>query len=283
MPKKQVALVSSEISLEELQHIEANEKRTTNKPSQLKLKQLHVADQVFQPRSGENIAESIEHIEELARVIRTQGKPLDPVLVVPIGKRFFVVDGHHRLSAYTSEGWKEPIPVEVLDVPLKEAREEAIARNIKNKLPMTKNDKYELAWDLVTSTDYSKAEIEEMTTVSDGTVANMRKALKALKAAGNDPKEFSWREAKSRRLRSQDHEHNEWVDKAAKKLADNITKNAGVKFIRKPEVLARALEMISPGLPAALVEEWLEIAFDLVEQHREELEEERAAMGSLDI
>jgi ParB-like chromosome segregation protein Spo0J len=273
--KKQFALVSSEITLETLQQIEATEERTTNRPSHLKVKNIHVADQVFQPRSMEgNIAESLDHIEELARVLRTQGRPLDPILVTPVGKRFFVVDGHHRLSAYRAEKWSEAIPVEVLDAPFKEARETAIALNIKNKLPMTKNDKYELAWDLVKSGDYSKSKIMEMTTVADGTVANMRRTLRSLEESEAYSENMSWRQARRHQSAADKQDYDEWVDQAAKKLADQIIKNVGVKFVKRPDVLARALETISISLPTALVREWFEVAYALIEEHKEEMAED---------
>ena len=92
--------------MEQLAKRARTEKRREDRPLTLRFKDIHVADQVFQWRIREdNLAADIAHIRELARTIRDKWKPLDPLLVTPIGQRFYVVDGHHRLEAYRLARW----------------------------------------------------------------------------------------------------------------------------------------------------------------------------------
>ena len=78
----------------------------TKEPKALKLADIHVAPKVFQwRRRGRNVAESEFHTVELARALQDTKTPFPPLLVFPIGERFYVLDGHHRLDAYNSVGW----------------------------------------------------------------------------------------------------------------------------------------------------------------------------------
>ncbi len=82
----------------------------------LKLEDLLVAEPgVFQHRlfTRENIFESRENTLTLAKALKERGVPLEPLLVFPVGDRFYVMDGHHRLAAYQTVSWKKHIPVEV--------------------------------------------------------------------------------------------------------------------------------------------------------------------------
>jgi hypothetical protein len=55
-------------------------------------------------------------------------------------------------------------------------------------------------------------------------------------------------------------EHEDWIEQKARALADHMLRLGGRKLIDKVEVVARALEMISPSLPSLLVAEWLDVA-----------------------
>ena len=59
------------------------------------------------------------------------------------------MDGHHRLAAYKTAGWKGDIPAIVFNGSLDEAVREALRRNRETKLPMTAKDRREAAWRLV--------------------------------------------------------------------------------------------------------------------------------------
>ena len=99
-----------------------------------------------------------------------------------VGERFYVLDGHHRLDAYHTVGWKKPVPVKVFNGTLAQARAAALKANSRNKLPMTHEDKSEAAWEL-TKNHQDQMSIEvtaALTTVSKRTVSNMRRTWKQL-------------------------------------------------------------------------------------------------------
>jgi hypothetical protein len=113
--------------------------RREDRPAALALKDLQVANLVFQWRLLDSeLGAEESHIKELVRVLQASERPLDPILVTAIGTRFYVVDGHHRLLAYRTAKWKRPVPVEHYEGTVEEAKAEALRLNIKNKLPMTK-------------------------------------------------------------------------------------------------------------------------------------------------
>jgi ParB/Sulfiredoxin domain len=85
-----------------------------------------------------------DHVKKLARAIGIQGE-LDPVLVIKLGKRFVCVDGHHRLEAYKKEKWTKPIKCEWFGGSLREAVDESMARNAKDRLNVPQADRLEAA------------------------------------------------------------------------------------------------------------------------------------------
>lgn len=153
--------------------------RRRDRPRTLKFKKLNVADKVFQWRQrNENLAADINHIRELARIVGASSGPLDPILVTPIGDKFYVVDGHHRMEAYRLAKWRKAIPVTYFEGSLEEAEEEAWRRNYKNSLPVTQDDKLEAAWRLVQQGGRTQQQIRDLTTISVRTIATMTKVLR---------------------------------------------------------------------------------------------------------
>jgi hypothetical protein len=270
----------SDITFEELEAIERTQKRIGVVPTELPIEAINVADKVFQWRlEDDNILADREHIKELVRVLKSQEEPLEPLLITPIGDKFYVIDGHHRHAAYLSMGWEKPIPVAVFDKPLKNAREEALRRNIRDKLPMTQEAKHEAAWRLnkLKTTEggyaYSKKAIRELTTASDGTIGKMRRILEA---HWDEVADKTWRQAKSLQWARQndDFDPDDWKEGRAREIAEKIMSSIGTNFVSNPDILARALEIISPALPTALVHEWLPVAYEVVEGHKGELEDD---------
>src|SRR5262249_8846645 len=131
----------------------------------------------------QNIFESQENTLTLAKALKERGMPLERLLVFSVGDKFYVMDGHHRLDAYHTVGWKKHIPVEVFEGTFEEAHREALKRNSRNKLSMTKREKSEAAWRLVKEGIHSKSQIADVSTVSSRTVANMRALWKELQSA----------------------------------------------------------------------------------------------------
>jgi ParB-like chromosome segregation protein Spo0J len=229
-----------------------------------KLKDLRVADKVFQWRlPGYNVLQSDNHVFELARVLKDHRKGLDPILVFPVDRRLYVIDGHHRLAAYRTVKWDRNVPVRVFKGSLDEARIEALAANIKDKLPMTCLDKQEAAWRLVKAEHHTKSQIANLTTVSDRQIGYMRKTWRSLNEHAEYNKrahEISWREARNiLRPVNDDFDVEGWRDREARKLCDALLKaGIGQGMGKRPDVTALAIEMLSPELPSALVEAWMQ-------------------------
>lgn len=72
---------------------------------------LYVAGDVFQWRGNQDRWERENHIYNLATALRNQGTPLERLTVWPVGDKFYVIDGHHRLGAYDTAKWSKDIPV----------------------------------------------------------------------------------------------------------------------------------------------------------------------------
>ena len=115
----------------------------------LKRESILIATKAFQWRlPNENEGARDDHIQTLSNAIRDTGKPLDPILVFTVRDAFYVVDGHHRLAAYDTAQWRKMIPATVFDGTLEGASDAGRAANIRDKLPMSRNDKREAAWTL---------------------------------------------------------------------------------------------------------------------------------------
>lgn len=290
-PTKRTRLrrLRSTLTLTDLKGFEAEAPRAKQRPDGLLLKDIHVAPSVFQWRlADEDIAADELHVRELARVIqsKTPMKPLDAILVTAIGKRFFVVDGHHRLDAYHTVGWKGRVPVQYLEKSLDDAQIEALKRNIKNQLPVTRAAKSEAAWRLMAKR-YKNSEgkltwegIADLTTVDRSTVARMNRALKRF---GEEVASKTWADAR-RMMRDKEAEEapggpdafwDEWKEKQARKLADYLVK--GPTLLKDPEVTARALEMVSGTLPGMLVGQWPDAVREEVQAWTEDMQPEDAA------
>jgi ParB-like chromosome segregation protein Spo0J len=249
------SLNRTDLTLEDLKNRELSTDRGGMRPAALPRSRLTLAEAVFQWRKFSTaLALEKSHVKELVRIIESSQKPLDPILVTVIGNEFYVIDGHHRAIAYHLAKWSSPVPVVYFEGSVEEARLEGLRLNIKNKLPMTRDDKFEAAWALVKEgLKYSKSEIVDMTSVSDGTVATMRRTLKE----HPDTKDKLWAGAKGLQFESTEtFDHDEWVEQKALKMAEQIMKNIGPELTQRPDVLALALEKIDENIPRSLIAEW---------------------------
>lgn len=253
-------------SLASLLDIELNAPRNQARPGALPLGELKLAPEVFQHRREASIpVAAYDHVAALARSLKVMKEPLAKVLVVAVGNDFYVVDGHHRVAAYELAQWKAAIPVECFNGGVLDARDAALTENIKGKLPMTLSDKQEAAWGYTVEGRHSKQRVHELTTVSDGTLATMRRVFK------DHPKyrELTWAQAKrDAKPTPEEADAEDWREAAAVKLVQQLLKNTGGKFMKYPDVLAMALEMINPELPRALVSEWPEQAEEVTKERK---------------
>jgi hypothetical protein len=204
--------------------------------------------------------------------------------VTPIGDRFFLLEGHHRLEAYHKVRWQKGVPVRYFVGTVSEAQDEALLLNIKDKLRLSRAEKFDAAFRLLKQGAKTYEQIKDVTTVSLRTINTMAKVLR------EHPKvldETSWRRAWSayqmQLVPDSDARHEDWQEEKAQKLAKQLIKNVGVGFVRDPDITARALEIIDENLPKALVYEWLEIAEDVLlevvqEDNNEDAEKLRRAL-----
>jgi hypothetical protein len=283
--KLKLKRATSHTSIEDLKRMAAEGIPAKQQPNGLYLKYIHVAPQVFQWRlANEDVLASEQHVRELARVIqsKTPMKPLDPILVIGVGERFFVVEGHHRLDAYLTAGWRGRVPVQYFEGSIEAAQIAALRLNIKNRLPITKASKSEAAWRLMVERHKGRKltweGIADLTTVHRSTVVRMDRMLKKLgdKVAGD--KEVTWIEALriARAVEAGEHPQgeevywDEWREKKARKLADYLIK--GPRLLDGDHgVTARALEMISHDLPRLLIWHWSREALDEIRDWTEDM------------
>jgi len=288
-PKKlDIVRVQSSATLEELRDSERREQRRADRPTRLRLADIHVSESAFQWR-GEDLARRDAHARELARALTDHEKPLPPLLVTPIGSKFYVIDGHHRLVAYHSVGWKRLVPVTYFDGDLKEARRRALQCNVRDKLPMLPQEKSEAAWRLVVEdlqesegrpygagAVWSKQDIVDATTIGERTVANMRRIAREHPEA----RAGTWKEALRSDWGTRDKPIEDWKQEKARKMAEQMLKNVGPLF-KEVDITAIALEMVSPELPRKLIEEWLseaeEVLLEVLSERANELNQPELA------
>lgn len=165
----------------------------------------------------------------------------------PGGRNSLVLlDGAHRLSAYGAVDWVSGIPAEIVTCSRRDALLIAAEANSKDTLPLSPNEKSDMAWRLVRepSARFSKAEIAKASGVSRRTVATMRSRLRALTEAGREPT-GSWR--RDRIDLAADWEgqsYNSEADRSAeaKALAKKVLDAVGNKARYDEQLVADALE-----------------------------------------
>lgn len=244
--------------------------------------ELYIAESVFQWRGShrKNEWERNNHIFTLAKALRDGGKPLERLLVMPVGKKLYVIDGHHRLAAYDTVQWTKGIPVEVFKGNLTEARVRALTGNVRDKLPMTTQAKSEAAW-TITKENLARPtaeQVHEWTGISVRQVRNMRKVWRELHERESVDRDalpgLTWRQAREvwegrdPQIAFDQESHNE---KQAHQLVDRIqSHNLTLGLLKDFEVTALALKLLSEKLPEQLIELWAsdypELIADLAER-----------------
>ena len=250
----------------------AKGKPPTTQPTALLLSEIGQWPKVFQHRSLGSAA-SKRHVLTLTSAIKKRkSKQLDPILVWWDGRAWTCIDGHHRYEAYLKAevGSKHPVPVHVFSGTLNQAMGAAAQANTCDKLPMSRSEKSNAAWHLVTMADMSKAEVAKASTVSETTVASMRRVCAQLDAKGNEfeddftvsPaanfRDLSWDDAKrlAEGRNAADFDRDEANEKKAQEMALALRKALGTEGAKYPEIFARALEIYDSRLPDALAEWW---------------------------
>lgn len=174
-----------------------------NRTLAIRVSDIETMPTVFQPREflTNTGASDTKHIKDLVKLLgdKDGGEDLDPILVLPLGYKAVVLDGHHRLEAYKQLGKKE-ISVKVFDGHPKEALLASAKENSKVRLQMSSAQRSQAAWELVSLFNkegerFTREAIIGATGVGRGTVRTMRAVLKELLEDGG-PIDREWRFAK---------------------------------------------------------------------------------------
>lgn len=230
-------------------------------PQALVVSAIKVREEVFQHRRPDRFA-SDRHIRELADVAKV--RDLDRLTVWWDGKKWTVIDGHHRIKAYIRAGRRgHSVPVEVFEGTPEEALGRAAEANTKDKLQMSSSEKSNAAWRLVVMSEgRSKAQQAQDASVSERLVALMRKTKATLmrdpERSLEDLAEMSWQDAR----RTAAGESLDWTpeDEEARveKMTTALRKALGATADRQPDIFRQALERFSPRLAQALEESYVE-------------------------
>lgn len=259
--------INSSVTLADLEKKLRTTGVTQRDTKAVRLNEIKIADKVFQwRRRGHNLVTSADHVFGLAKAIENSGKAFGPILVLPAGKHYYVIDGHHRVEAYHSVKWTGSVPIEVFHGSLQEARIEGFLRNSKDKLPMSKDDKMEGTWTLVKEGAVTVEKMSDITGTSERQIYYMRSAWKQLcdlpVEQGSDRMvpvaQLSWTQAKTRLSGMEiEQDIDDWKEKKAQKIVDALLKaKIGQGLLKHPDVTAIALERLSGSLPRALVHSW---------------------------
>lgn len=270
----------SHLSFSDLIDLERSNKRTEDRPTELAFSDIWTAEEAFQPRrAGGEPYLDLKHASGLAEEIRKHGRPLTPIKVVPLGLRFFVIDGHHRLMAYALSHWTKPIPVEVFDGSVADAMAACSEENHRDKLPMSREDKSERAWVLVKIGVHTQRQVGQATGASERQFYVMKKKFREL---GESAQDLTWVEVLRREQKPEELDYEDWVDVKAREMADALAAKTDRRTLRNVEVFSRMIEIVSGDMTDRLVQHWAPMFHDYIG----DLEEARAIeveAGGLDI
>jgi ParB/Sulfiredoxin domain len=248
----------------------APDPKKARKGVKLKLGDIKVRPELFQPREFLAGLREVDpdHVNTLAQSIGIYGE-LDPILVIKIGDDWVCVDGHHRLEAYKWRKYSKPVNCEWFSGSVREAADESMRRNSKDKLAVSKADRMEGAWKRVLLDLGSKKEIAKLCGVGTSTVAEMRRVKKRYE----EDQEFAQRLARGSwslkepgllmtswdrvRMALRNVEPQEAdLEEQAGRLARTVNRRLTDLLLRDYRVTARVLEKISPNLRRGLMEVW---------------------------
>ncbi len=236
----------------------------------LPIADVHTFEALFQPRTFEDDAsKSGAHLGELLRVLSVRGS-LDPITVLKAGGVWWCVDGHHRLDAYRTRSEQQTgrgkrlthIPVKVLVGTLADAFDFACEANAPDKLNMTQAEKLEAAWQRVLLGVASSSRISQVTTISERTVHNMRRALQQAKMLHSGVAFETWTWSKVKwMLRGEPKEGQDmWQEAKAKEWAKQLARTFCGLPSQHPRVFAQALLHYNAGTAKEIAEAVLSAA-----------------------
>lgn len=260
-------------ALEALEAMRAANTDDPAEPERLPMSQIELVPHVFQVR-GLDFDE--HHVGGLLSALK-QGTDLDPITVWRCGKHVLLVDGHHRKAAYErfqlEKKQRKDIPVTWFQGTAKEAMKVAAEANVKLKLPMTPDQRNNLAWRIVQAGSFSKADTASLSGVSERHVATMRSVMKKLgdAAVGID----TWRKAmlqadKGKIVLEQD-ELEARLEAQVEAWAHRLSKEFGNKLQTNPDLAARVLDRYLGRGASEVFRSWFNVSDYISKADVEEL------------
>ena len=257
-----------------LKEAENFQKAPFENPTSLQLKYLRRALSIFQPRHIRHVGEtcaSLAHRDELLNALKVSGGMfLDPITIYWTGQAYRVIDGHHRLEAYLAyfKGkLNTPVPVRLFKGTAEEAVLMAIELNSKNHLPMSKDERFDRAWQMTVMGIGSKATVARTCKMAQSTIGVMRARANELEAdykklmgewPSFDPEawkceavKMTWAEAKKQSQRKSPEEA-DYMDHAANDFAKRFGRTFGTQMASKAEIVANGLSRYSERLAKEL-------------------------------
>lgn len=258
------------------------------KIKEIPINKLEVIPDVFQPRFVGDDPEGVQskdHVFALTKRLQREGS-LDPLLVLPVGDRAIVIDGHHRLEAYKKVKLGK-VKAHIFDGNAHAAKLASATENQKARLQMSGQERTQSAWNLVkaglisespTRWVYSENQIIQATNASDGTIKSMRTIFKQYKSKGMEVPD-SWITARTGEMegveRDWDAELAKQIDAYRKILLKYLPK---LTTSRKREAFALALVSFSPQSTQEILRHILDTdegkeALEAIEAEAEDLED----------
>lgn len=228
--------------------------------TKLPLKRITTRPSVFQPRAPlaeDNAQEREEHIEGLVQAL-TEGESLPPILIWKLKEEWVVLDGHHRLAAYQQvKQSSDRIPVRVFSGSFNQAVAQSIRSNRSDKLRMSRHEKENAAWKVVTEdTRFSLRQIGSIAGVSRSTVHRMTRLWKQLKE--ECPKRYENFRAipycQVRKHCSNAPTHVHWTKRRSIGIRNALSQGLGTYIRRWPELVAEEIASLYPQQAKALGE-----------------------------
>lgn len=222
--------------------------RPTTSPTTLPLTDIHAMPEVFQPRNEDSRFEQHDHVHALTRAIQQHGKPTEPIVVLWLGQRYVIVDGHHRYLAYSGCKVTHPelvksIPISEFQGTLDEAIWHSLEENKKTKLSMTKTERVESAWQMFLAGPelyVSQRKLAARCGVGVGQPTAFKKAVEEMKELDLPYETYSWKEVLDAKRGHVEYDE-EWLDMQEEVWCRRIEKHFGSELKRYPDRFAGAL------------------------------------------
>jgi hypothetical protein len=145
---------------------------------ELSVKQIKLMPVLFQPRERLDMRNvDAGHVKSLKRAVKVYGDIAPPTVIRLKGTGFVVVDGHHTLEAYR-EAKRTTIKCEWFPGTVREAYDQSMLRNSRDKLPVTQADRMQAAWRRVLIGGWTAEQIKAVCGASLRQVGHMRQLIR---------------------------------------------------------------------------------------------------------